>query len=63
MRVAGECGESYVVVEVRQEHVISPWFNILMDGCVREMKRKVVNIDAKLRLNGGVGSVVWPLCG
>ncbi len=39
--------------------VMSPWlFNIFMDGCMREMKCKVGNAGAKLRLNGEVWSVV-----
>ncbi len=33
-------------------------FNIFMDGCMREMKCKVVHKGAKLRLNGVVWSVV-----
>ncbi len=33
-------------------------FNFFMDGCMREMKCKVVNAGAKLRLNGEVWSVV-----
>ncbi len=38
--------------------MMSPWlFNIFMDGCIREMKRKVVNVGAKLRLNGEIWSV------
>ncbi len=43
----------------RQVCVMSPWlFNIFMDGCMREIKCKVVNMGAKLRLNGEVWSVV-----
>ncbi len=39
--------------------MMSPWlFNIFMDGCRREMKCKVGNAGAKLRLNGQVWSVV-----
>ncbi len=38
---------------------VSPWlFNIFMDGSMREMKCKVVNMGVKLRLNGEVWSVV-----
>ncbi len=44
---------------MRQGCAMSPWlFNIFMDGCFREMKSKVVNAGAKLRLNGEVWSVV-----
>ncbi len=46
-------------VGVRQECVMSPWlFDIFVDGCMREMKSKVVNVGSKLRLNGEVWSVV-----
>ncbi len=32
---------------------MSSWlFNILMDGCMSEMKAKVGNVDARLRVNG-----------
>ncbi len=50
MRVAGEFSKSFVVeVGVRKGCVMSPWlFNILMDGCMRKMKCKVVNAGAKL---------------
>ncbi len=38
--------------------MMSPWlFNIFMDGCMREMKDKVRNKGAKLRLNGEDWSV------
>ncbi len=58
--MGGKFSESFVVeVGVRQECVMSPrLFNIFMDGCMGEMKCKVVNADAKLRLNGEVWSVV-----
>ncbi len=57
MRVGGEFSESFAVeVGVRQGCVMSPWlFNIFMDGCMREMKPKVVNMGAKLRLRGATG--------
>ncbi len=43
----------------RQGRVMSPWlFNIFMDGFMREIKCRVVNAGAKLRLNGEVWSVV-----
>ncbi len=57
VRVGGEFSESFAVeVGVRHGCVVSPWlFNsIFMDGCMREMKSKVVNAGAKLRLNGEV---------
>ncbi len=39
--------------------MMSPWLlNIFMDGCMREMKCKVVHKGAKLRLNEEVWSVV-----
>ncbi len=41
---------------------MSPWlFSIFMDGCMREMKIKVVNEGAKLRLNVEMWSVVTRL--
>ncbi len=58
-RVGGEFSESFTVeLGVKQGCVMSPWlFNIFMGGCIREMKRKVVNVGAKLRLNGEIWSV------
>ncbi len=48
-----------VEVVVRQGCVMLPWlFNIFMDGCMKEMKCKVGNAGAKLRLNGEDWSVV-----
>ncbi len=32
--------------------------SIFTDGCMREMKRKVVNMGTKLKLNGEVWSVI-----
>ncbi len=60
VRVEGNLSESFAVeVGVRQGCVMAPWlFNIFMDGCRREMKCKVGNAGAKLRLNGEVWSVV-----
>ncbi len=62
--VGGKFSESFAVeVGVRQGCVMSPWlFNIFMDRCIREMKCKVVNVGAKLRLNREVWSVItFPL--
>ncbi len=54
VRVAEEFSKSFAVeVGGRQRCVMSLWlFNIFMDGCMREMKHKDVNVGAKLRLNG-----------
>ncbi len=56
VRVGVKSSESSVVeVGVRQGCVMSPWlFNIFMDECMREMRCKVLNTGAKLRLNGEV---------
>ncbi len=64
MSVGGKYSESFAVeVGVRQGCVMSPWlFNTVMDGCMREMKCKMVNTGAKLRLNGEAWSVVTCLC-
>ncbi len=52
-------GSFAVEVGVRQAHVMSPWlFNIFMDGCMRKMKCKVVNVNVMLRLNGEIWFVV-----
>ncbi len=53
-RVGEKFSESFAVeVGVSQGCVMAPWlFNIFMDGCTREMKCKVVNMGAKLRLDG-----------
>ncbi len=60
VRVGGEFSESFVVeVGVKQGCMMSPWlFNIFMEGCMREIKCKVGNTGAKLRLNGEGWSVV-----
>ncbi len=60
VRVGGKFSESCAVeVGVRQGCVMSPWlYNIFMDGRMTEIKCKVVNASAKLRLNGEVWSVV-----
>ncbi len=48
---------------MRQGCVMSLWlFNIFMDGCMREMKCKVANMSAKVRLDGVVWSIVTCLC-
>ncbi len=53
-----------VEVGVRQGCVMSLWlFNILVDRCMREMKCKVGNAGAKLRLNGeSLVCCNMPLC-
>ncbi len=57
--VGGSSVSFAVEVGVRQVCVVSPWlFNIFMDGCMKEMKCKVGNTGAKLRLNGEVWSLV-----
>ncbi len=58
--MGGDFSESFSVeVGVRQGCVMSPWlFNIFMDGCMREMKSKVINMGAKLKLNEQVWSVI-----
>ncbi len=43
--------------------MMSPWLsNVFIDGCMREIKCKVVNAGAKLRLTAEVWSVVTCLC-
>ncbi len=58
--VEGEFSDSFAVeVSLRQVCVMSPWlFNTVINGCIREMKCKMGNAGAKLRLNGEVWSVV-----
>ena len=60
VRVDGVLSESFPTgVGVRQGCVTSPWlFNIFMDGCMREMKAKVGNIGARLKMNGNGWAVV-----
>ncbi len=52
MRVGGEFSESFAAeLGVRQGCVMSPWlFNIFMDGCMREMKSKVVKCGGKVEV-------------
>ncbi len=47
VQVNGELSESFnIEVGVRQGCVMSPWlFNIYMDGCVREMKAKLTDLQ------------------
>ncbi len=60
VRVGGGFSQCFAVeVGMRQWCVMSPWlFNTFMDGGMREIKCKLVNAGAKLRLNGEVWSVV-----
>ncbi len=47
---------------VRQGCVTSPWlFNIYMDGCIREMKVRVWDLDAGLNVRGVEQPVVTGL--
>ncbi len=65
MRVGGKYSESFALeVGVRQGCMMSPWwFHIFMAGCMREMKCKMVNTGAKLRLNGEICCVIsCPFC-
>ncbi len=52
VRVGAKFSEGFAVeVGVRQRCAMSPWlFNIFVDGCMREIKCKVGNAGAKLRL-------------
>ncbi len=52
VKVNGELSDSSDTrMGVRQGCVMSPWlFNIFMDDCMREMKAKVGNIGARLKL-------------
>lgn len=62
LRVEGTLCESYAIgVEVRSGCTKSPWLlNILKDICMGEMKAKVRNAAARLRLNGvGWSVVTW----
>ncbi len=54
MKVDGELSDGFAVgVGAGQEWVMSPWlFNIFMDGCMREMKAKVGNVGAGLKVHG-----------
>ncbi len=54
MQVNGELIYSFnVEVGVRQGCVMSPWlFNIYMDGCIREMKVGVRDLDARQNVRG-----------
>ena len=56
----GELSESFPVgVRLRQRCVMSPWlFNILMDGCMREMKARVGNGGVRVEMNEHVWAVV-----
>ena len=43
---------------VRQGCMMSSWlYNIFVDGCMREMKAKIENVGARLKMNG----IVWLL--
>ncbi len=52
LKMNGELSDSFDIgVGVRQGCVMSPWlFSVFMDGCMREMKVKVENIGARLKL-------------
>ncbi len=54
VRVNGELSDSFnIEVGVRQGCVMSPWlFNIYMDVCMREMKVRVRDIGARLKVRG-----------
>lgn len=46
-------GGSWMRDWLKQESLMSPWlFCIYLDGCVREMKAWVGDLNARLRLNG-----------
>ncbi len=58
VKVDEELDDFEIRVRVRQGCVMLPrLFNIFMDGCIREMKAKVGNISARLKLNGVTWSV------
>ncbi len=54
VRVNGELSESFSVkVGARQGCMMSPWFfNIYMEGCIREMKVGVWDFGARLNVRG-----------
>ena len=60
VRVEGDFPESFPVeMGVRQGCVMAPWlFNIFMDGCMKDMKVKVGNVGARLKMDGGGWAVV-----
>ncbi len=59
----GELNESFSVeVGVRQGCMMSPWFfNIYMDGCLREMKVGVWDLGGRLNVRGVVQPLVVSL--
>ena len=44
------------------ERNVSWLFNIFMDGCMREMKAQVGNVDARLKINVDGWAVVVFVC-
>ncbi len=60
MRVEGQFNESLTAgMGVRQGCITLPrLFNIFIDGCMREMRAKVGNVDARLRVSEVGWSVV-----
>ncbi len=53
VNVKGEMGECFKIkAGLRQRCVMSPWlFNIFMDGVIREIKAKIVNIGIEMRID------------